>query len=162
MADSLDSDGISRPGQGPAGVGRTGRWLAILGTFPFVILAAWLYAIAPDHPWRAGTIMLLSTWSGLFLTFLGGIRWGVAMHDRRTGATRDLLVSVLPLGFGCAALSAPVPYVFAALAAIFAALGAWDSLASHAQAAPAWYGRLRVWQTIIIVVTLIVAFVATS
>lgn len=63
---------------------------------------------------------------------------------------------------GWAAFAAPIPYTFAALAVVYAAVGAWDSLASHAHAAPAWYGRLRVWQTIIIVVTLIVAFVATS
>jgi hypothetical protein len=84
------------------------------------------------------------------------------MLDRRPGAARDLLVSALPLGFGCAALTAPVPYLFAALAVIFAALGAWDSIASHAEAAPRWYGRLRTWQTVAIVASMILAFAGTS
>jgi hypothetical protein len=153
---------ILSPAQVEARLGRYARWLAVIGTVPFVLLAVWLYAIQPDHPWRAGTITLLATWSGLFLTFLGGIRWGVAMRDNNPSAGSDLWISVLPLGFGCAALAAPMPYAFAALAVIFAALGAWDTYASHEGSAPRWYGRLRSWQTVLIVAAMVLAFAATS
>lgn len=143
-------------------MGRIAGRIGVLALLPFLGLAAWLTGIAPDHPWRAGTISLLTTWSALFLTFLGGIRWGVAIREDRHAAVRDLLLSALALVLGWAAFAAPVPYTFAALAVVYAAVGAWDSFASHAQSAPAWYGRLRVWQTTIIVAALILAFVATS
>ena len=161
MADTAETEPRSAA-TAETGVGRAARLLAVLGTLPFILLAAWLYAIEPDHPWRAGTIMLLATWSGLFLTFLGGIRWGVAMRDTHPSATSDLVISVLPLGFGCAALAAPMPYAFAALAVIFAALGAWDTYASHEGSTPRWYGRLRSWQTVLIVGAMILAFAGTS
>jgi hypothetical protein len=161
MADSAETEMISSA-EAEKRVARSARLLAVLGTVPFILLAVWLYAIAPDHPWRAGTVQLLAVWSGLFLTFLGGIRWGVAMRDSSPSAGSDLLLSVLPLGFGCAALAAPMPYSFAALAAIFAALGAWDTYASHEGSAPRWYGRLRSWQTVLIVAAMILAFAATG
>ncbi|MGD9915543.1 MAG: DUF3429 domain-containing protein [Rhizobiaceae bacterium] len=161
MADTLDHRDVQAAETGRR-VGRIAGRIGVLALLPFIVLAAWLASIALDHPWRAGTISLLTTWSALYLTFLGGIRWGVAIGDSRSAAARDLALSALSLVLGWAAFAAPIPYTFAALAVVYAAVGAWDSLASHAQAAPAWYGRLRVWQTIIIVVTLIVAFVATS
>jgi hypothetical protein len=161
MADAAETEALPAAAV-ETHVARAARLLAVLGTLPFIVLAAWLYAIAPDHPWRAGTIMLLATWSGLFLTFLGGIRWGVAMRDTHPSATSDLVISVLPLGFGCAALAAPMPYAFAALAVTFAALGAWDAYASHEGSAPRWYGRLRSWQTVLIVGAMILAFAGTS
>jgi len=161
MADASEPEILS-PAELEARLGRPARVLAVLGTVPFVVLAVWLYAIAPEHPWRAGTVELLAIWSGLFLTFLGGIRWGVAMRDSHPSAGSDLLISVLPLGFGCAALAAPMPYAFAALAVIFAALGAWDTYATHEGSAPRWYGRLRSWQTVLIVAAMILAFAATS
>lgn len=160
MADA-ETERVS-PAEAETRLGRPARLLAVLGTVPFVLLAVWLYAIAPDHPWRAGTTTLLATWSGLFLTFLGGIRWGVAMRDTHPSAGSDLLISVLPLGFGCAALVAPVPYAFAALAVVFAALGAWDTYATHEGSAPRWYGKLRTWQTVLIVAAMILAFAATG
>jgi hypothetical protein len=161
MADAAETNAPSAVAN-DARLGRAARLLAVVGTVPFIVLAAWLYAIAPDHPWRAGTIELLATWSGLSLTFLGGIRWGVAMRDTQPSATGDLVTSVLPLGFGCAALAAPMPYAFAALAVIFAALGAWDAYASHEGSAPRWYGSLRSWQTVLVVGSMILAFAATS
>lgn len=161
MADTLDHRDVQAAETGRR-VGRIAARIGALALLPFILLAAWLAGIALDHPWRAGTISLLTTWSALYLTFLGGIRWGVAIGDDRSAAVRDLALSALALVLGWAAFAAPIPYTFAALAVVYAAVGAWDSLASHAQAAPAWYGRLRVWQTIIIVVTLIVAFAATS
>ena len=61
---------------------RLGRMLALAGFVPFAVLAFWLYGIAPDHPWRQGTIILLTAYGAVVLSFLGGIRWGLALLGR--------------------------------------------------------------------------------
>ena len=56
------------------GATRLGRTLALAGFVPFAVLAFWLYGIAPDHPWRQGTIVVLTAYGAVILSFLGGVR----------------------------------------------------------------------------------------
>ncbi len=142
---------------------RTAVRLGMLGALPFLILSLWLAGIAGDHPWRATTILLLTQYSAVVLSFLGGIRWGLAMRRATSPArTLDMAMTILPPLVAWASLSVPLPYTFAALAAAFAAHGAWDAFAVHSGAAPYWYGRLRGGLTTVVVAALVLAFFATG
>lgn len=145
-----------------ASAARLVRTLVLAGFIPFAALAFWLYGIAPDHPWRHGTIVLLTTYGAVILSFLGGIRWGVALAARAGSGQRDLFLGVVPPLAGWAAILMPVPLAFVLLAVAFAAQGAWDSLTLTAPAAPDWFRRLRIQMTVLVVAALVVAFVATS
>lgn len=140
----------------------TARLLGFAGLAPFIALSLWLYGIAPDHEWRAGTILLLLAYGAVVLSFLGGARWGIALSGQDHDARLDFSLAMLPPLIGWIAIFIPVPYAFAVLAVAFSAQGAWDTLAVHAEKAPGWYGELRTILTIIVVLTMIVAFIATS
>lgn len=144
-----------------ADLARTGRLIALAGAVPFVLLAAWLYGIAPDHAWRPATIALLSGYGAVVLSFLGGIRWGIALTSRAAGRQRDVALSALPPLLGWAALLMGPPLVFGMLAVAFAAQGAWDSLTLPG-AVPDWFGRLRIRLTILVVPCLLLALAATG
>ncbi len=148
----------------PAGIEaeRTARLLGYLGLVPFLLLGLWLISIAPDHIWRAGTISLLIAYGAVILSFLGGVRWGIAMAQPPAKVRRELMLAIAPALVGWIGFATPVPYAFGVLAAAFAAQGASDTLAAHDGKAPAWYGRLRTVLTIVVVATMIAAFFATS
>lgn len=155
-----DFDDDSQPAT-PA-LQRIGTRLALAGYIPFLVLALWLYAIAVDHPWRADTIMLLKTYGAVILSFLGGIRFGLAVASGEGSDRRALILSMVPALTAWAALWIAEPFAFALLAAAFAAHGAWDNLAAYAGAAPAWFGRMRVWLTMLVVGAMVLAFLATA
>lgn len=138
------------------------RLVGTIGLIPFLILSVWLYAIAPDHLWRAGTVTLLKAYAAIALSFFGGIRWGLAMTHPSDERRRDLTLSAAPPLLGWVGFMAAAPYAFAFFAAAFAAQGAWDTLATHSGTAPGWYGRLRTLLTAAIVATMILAFLATG
>jgi hypothetical protein len=145
-----------------AGVARVGRVLAFAGFLPFAALALWLLGIAADHPWRQGTIMLLTGYAAVTLSFLGGIRWGLSLLQRGGERQRDMILAIVPPVIGWFALIAPAPLVFVFLAVAFAAQGAWDSLTLAPGSAPDWFRRARIQLTMLVVAALVVAFVATS
>lgn len=140
---------------------RRARLLGHIGLVPFVVLSLWLCGIADDHPWHTITIALLVAYSAIALSFLGGIRWGVAMQVRDNGA-RALVASLVPALVGWLAPFVLQPYCFAILAVAYAAQGAWDSLSAGNGTLPDWYGRMRVRLTVVVVATLVLAFVATA
>lgn len=88
---------------------RLGRTLIVAGFVPFAALAFWLYGIAPDHPWRHGTIVLLTAYG--------------AVAGRDDGPRRDLILGIVPPLVGWAAILVPVPLAFVLLAVAFAARG---------------------------------------
>ena len=141
---------------------RLGRTLALAGFVPFAALAFWLYGIAPDHPWRQGTIVLLTAYGAVILSFLGGMRWGIALTGRDGESRRDLMLGIVPPLVGWSAILVPPPLTFVLLAVAFAAQGAWDSLTLTSVAVPDWFRRLRIQMTMLVVAALVVAFVATS
>ncbi len=141
---------------------RTGRYLALLGFMPFMIMALWLYGIASDHPWRQSTITLLTGYAAVMLSFLGGIRWGLALLGKSEDRQGHLILSIVPPLIGWLALITAPPLVFVFLAVAFAAQGAWDSLTLPPDAVPDWFRRTRIQMTLLVVAMLVIAFVATS
>ena len=61
----LDLDDAGPIEMPQAKLARTGRTLVLAGFVPFAVLAFWLYGIAPDHPWRHGTIVLLTAYGAV-------------------------------------------------------------------------------------------------
>lgn len=135
--------------------------IAIVSCALIFVLAIWLVAIPADHLWRPGTILLLKTFAALLLTFTAGARLGLATSAPASGG-RTITLSAVPVLVAWVAILLPEPWSFALLAAAFAALGAWDSFAVHRSEAPAWFGRLRIRQTLAIVLALFIAIIATA
>jgi hypothetical protein len=136
--------------------------IGFAGLVPLAVLTIWLAGIPVDHVWRDMTIRLLTTYSALVLTFLGGARWGVALGGSLARAGRDIALGVLPALLAWIVLFIPPQYGFGLLAVAFAAQGAWDTLAGQAGTLPPWFARLRMQLTAVAVVAMIVAFAATA
>jgi hypothetical protein len=136
--------------------------LALAGFLPFAALSIWLIAISNDHVWRDDTIVLLKVYCALILSFLGGARFGIALVGDLRSQRLTLAASVLPCLVAWLAVWLSEPASFALLAVAFAAQGAWDSVSSHRGDAPAWYGRMRVLLTGMVVVVMVVAFFETA
>lgn len=143
---------------GPGSNGRTAMALALAGFIPFLALLLWLAGIDDDHPWRAMTIDMLKTYGAVILSFLGGIRWGLATGRDDATTARILLLSTVPSLAGWAALALPDAHAFALLAVAFAAQGAWDQFTVHAGHAPAWFGQLRMRLSLLVVTAMVAAF----
>ena len=136
--------------------------LGFTGVIPFVVLTLWLATIPVDHVWRATTIALLTTYSALVLSFLGGARWALAVAGSYAQARRDIAISVVPALLGWVVLFLPPHIALVLLAVAFAAHGAWDAFSGQAGVLPAWFARLRSQLTAIAVISMIVAFAATA
>ncbi|MEC5291237.1 DUF3429 domain-containing protein [Aurantimonas sp. C2-6-R+9] len=139
---------------------KTAWTLGVLGLVPFVLMAV-IFAYA-GRSFIAYPMLVLafSGYSATILAFLGGIRWGIGMvsHAHRR---RVLILSVLPSLAGWILLFVPSPWVFAGFAAAFALQGAWDMLAARRRELPAWFGRLRLVLTGVVVLCQLVAFAST-
>jgi hypothetical protein len=118
---------------------------------------------------RAFVVQALPGYGAVILSFLGGIHWGMAIAGpvappatataagRRLG--RRLAWSVVPSLVGWAALLVPPVAGLFVLAAAFAVQLGIDLRATKRGAAPAWYPRLRVPLTLVVVASLAVAAV---
>ncbi|WP_206455569.1 DUF3429 domain-containing protein [Aurantimonas marina] len=139
---------------------KTAWTLGVLGLVPFVLMAV-IFAYA-GRSFIAYPMLVLafSGYSATILAFLGGIRWGIGMASR-AHRRRVLILSVLPSLAGWILLFVPSPWIFAGFAAAFALQGAWDMLAVRRRELPAWFGRLRLVLTGVVVLCQIVAFAAT-
>lgn len=119
--------------------------LGIAGLIPFVTLA-----LAEAAGWRpfgwsdAFVHAALATYAALIVSFLGGIRWGIAvrLEDQRT-AGFEYALSVVPQLLAWLSLAAPAPWDLRALAAVVIALGIVDYGLVFGGKAPLWFGRLR-------------------
>lgn len=125
-------------------------WALALGGFlPFLFLAAGLFLAGKTHPWSVVMADAFRTYGAVILSFLGGIRWGLAILGKPVPA-RDLGFSVLPaLAAWFSLFFQPVVSV-AVLLLGFCAQGAWDSLSIHAGRAPQWFASLRITLTLLV------------
>lgn len=131
--------------------------LGILGLIPFVALPA--LAIAnPDVPvpaWLGAhlTIPALLLYAAVILSFMGGVQWGLAMSSPRAGPSmvRRYVASVLPAILAWIALFLETRAGLFVLALGFVALLVYDIWTVRAGEAPAWYERLRLGLTGVVV-----------
>lgn len=87
----------------------------------------------------------LSTYGALIISFLGGIRWGLALSmPDEAPANRNYILSVVPQLLAWAFLALPAPWDLRGLALLVLVLGAADAALVRSGAAPGWFGRLRI------------------
>lgn len=115
------------------------RGLGFLGLLPFA--GAVIGGLLPGAPLPGLALTALLAYGASILSFLGGVRWGLAIAapDPR-GLFAPLLVSVLPSLAGWLALLLPPPAGLLLLAAAFVALLVADL---RLAGAPPWYAALR-------------------
>ena len=119
--------------------------LGAAGLIPFVVLAVAEAAGWQFFGWSpAFQHAALAPYGALIVSFLGGIRWGLAvgMEDQRE-ARVEYALSVVPQLLAWVSLAAPDPWDLRALAAIVIGLGFLDYTLVFRGKAPTWFGRLR-------------------
>jgi hypothetical protein len=117
--------------------------LGIAGLMPFIAAALlqWTPPTGLDSGWAAAAG---SAYGAVILSFLGGIRWGVALGPIAARQRQnDFALSVLPSLAGWTSLLLPALPGLALLVAGFLLQALWDALAADAGRLPQWFGRLR-------------------
>jgi len=152
-------------------VEQTVTWLALLGFMPFAFLTSLLLVdpgLIADGNGTAdrlatGVVVALKVYSAVVLSFIGGIRWGIAIMQDVGGEAENetLVLSAGPALIGWFAFFLGDPWSFAVFAAAFAATGWWDSRSAGNKGVPGWFGRLRLLLTALVLVTMIGAFATT-
>lgn len=136
--------------------------LSLAGWLPFGALTVGLWMLPPEHVHYPLIIGALKTYGAVILSFLGGMRWGVALKSSDEVLARKTFVfAVLPSLLAWFSLYLPVPYVFAVLALGFAGQGAWDAFSGDKGAFGQWFVKLRIVLTLMVSGALIMAFFAT-
>ncbi len=115
--------------------------LGLAGLLPFfaLTLAIVFHVRAPLNVPSAASA--LATYAAVILSFLGGIRWGIAVMGRL--GVSHYAISVLPSLIGWGLLAAPEPWRLAGLGLVALGLGPLDSTLAGVGAVPIWFGRLR-------------------
>jgi hypothetical protein len=121
-------------------------WLGAGGAVPFVVLGVSAPFLTDPH--RASALFALGAYGAAILSFLGGVRWGLAIaaaatarDDKRLAGA--LTLSVVPSLVAWLALLLPPPASLWLLLVGFAAMLYLDVSRAHAGDVPAWYPRLR-------------------
>lgn len=142
---------------------RKRAWLlSVLGFIPFLILSVLLVFLDNQNPLMATVVDLLKTYAAIILSFLGGVRWGIAVQNSTVESrARDLVLSVVPPLVGWVSLLLSTPFVFALQILVFAAQGAWDSFAGQDKIVELWFAKLRIVLTFGACMALLVAFLGT-
>jgi hypothetical protein len=133
---------MTNEGAGQDGATRQAAYaLGLAGLLPFIGLSALCLAGAGPVLGIAPRMALL-TYGAVIASFLGGIRWGVALRGT-DHAWRDLGLAVVPslVAWGCLALREPLD--LAALGLLVLAWGLVDQDMPRRSLAPPWFGRLR-------------------
>ena len=130
------------------------------GVIPFALLTA---AVVFDiRPWSLDPQWGLRAYGACILSFLGGVQWGLLLHQYGGGHSpfARYLFSVLPslLAFLC--LVIPGQPGLIGLLIGFIGLLAYDVSTVRQGLAPRWYTSLRVQLTLTIVVLLSIAALA--
>lgn len=128
---------------------KTPLLLGVGGLVPFVALAAALI-IGIDLPLFTDADSMrvaLVGYGVVILSFLGGVRWGLAMKETEAGngkAMRDFYIAVIPALLGWFAWFQPSPADLWWLAIAHIALGLLDYGLACRIIVPEWYGRMRI------------------
>lgn len=116
-------------------------WILALGGFiPFAALTAAAYQ-GLDTGLAFGVATLFQFWSLAILSFLGGIRWGIAITAEPVGM-RIAIASVVPCIIGWFSLALSQPASVLVLGFLFLAHGLWD-VRAFAKTQLAWFAPIR-------------------
>ena len=152
-------------------VEKTATMLAVLGFLPFAFFTTLMLAdpglIPQEAGWSLGAGGFLAfafkLYAAIILSFIGGIRWGVAIVQQQGGREESeaLVLAAGPSIVGWFAFFMGEPWSYAVFAVAFAATGWWDSRLAGNKGVPMWFGRLRVLLSVLVMATMISAFAAS-
>jgi hypothetical protein len=144
-----------------AAIPRPALWLGLAGLLPFLWAAACLVSpslrglsLALFGP-RLGTTLMLG-YGVIILSFMSGVLWGFAAR----ATTQPWLyygLSVIPALWALFMVGGPMPSGYLALAAGYLGLLGLDWLFAAHGLAPAWWMRLRIMLTAVVVLCLALA-----
>jgi Protein of unknown function (DUF3429) len=129
---------------------RAALWLGVAGALPFWLAAVSFFTGIGMTEGQSLAVAL--AYGGLMLSFLGGIRWGVALGvvDGRQRA-RELIGGSLPVLMGLAAFFlAPAVGLSLIIITLFIQALA-DVMSADRGFLPRWFGRLRALLTVLAV-----------
>lgn len=134
--------------------------LGLGGVLPFAACAGALHLL--DEPrLQAEAAQALAAYGAVILSFLGGVRWGAALALPRAQLTPELVLAVIPSLLGwCALLLPGATQPLLALALGLAVFGVLDVREGARGNWPAWYPRLRLLLTLLVLTCLGVALLA--
>ncbi|WP_406851828.1 DUF3429 domain-containing protein [Brevundimonas sp. BH3] len=127
--------------------------LGWFGVLPFAGLTGALAVGLGDAEQIADALRL---YGAVILSFMGGVHWGVATLRSENGVP-PYGVSVLPALWAFAMGFTSPPIGLLGLAAGFLALLAYDLRCVRRGDLVEWYGRLRLWLTLAVILCLVVA-----
>lgn len=133
--------------------------LGYAGLLPFVFGSVYLCLAAlpgAELPFAGTVADATAVYGAVILSFLGGVRWGIAMAGRQRGL-REFVYSVLPSLVGWVAALLPPAAAMAVLAAGFLMQGGGDQRAAANGSLPLWYAALRRRLSAAVTATLLVA-----
>jgi Protein of unknown function (DUF3429) len=135
------------------------RWLTFAGAIPFIACSAALW-FAPNQ-YRGFAASVLTAYSAVILSFLGGIQWGMAVNliDSAPKSARNIFfLSVVPSLLAWAMLLLPEPRS-RILVAIFLFAFVWviDALLNVQKLIPPWFFKLRSIISVIVIASLAIA-----
>ena len=134
--------------------------LGYAGLTPFVggALGVWIIPLG----WREFVLSALLDYAAVILAFMGAIHWGLAMRaeERDERAQIQLGLSVIPPMLGWLAIAGGMPTGMALpiLFLAFVCLYLADLRAVRLGLAPRWYARLRTPLTLVVVLSLQLAW----
>ncbi len=144
------------PPQPAPGIPAVAAFLGAAGLIPFVGLA--LAPLVSLEPFGRDPLNVLAFYAAIILSFMGAVHWGLAMADTQVVRVSGYIVSVVPGLVGWFAISfLPVPVSLRVLAVTFILLLLVDLRTVVQARAPAWYGRLRIPLTLVVVPALLFA-----
>ena len=136
--------------------------LSLGGTTPFMGLAIVLVFAPNDYSQFDYISMALITYGAIALSFAGGVRWGVALtRTEGRSATQVFVLSVVPALIGWGAVFLGQSSGFIVLAIAFFAQGIWDYGAWCTDVMQEWFVKLRMLVSGVVIVSLLIAAVAT-
>jgi len=137
----------------------TALLLGFAGLIPFITSA--VASVLLDAPLKIKASFVLAAYGAVILSFLGGVKWGVALNDKLVVKQwRPLVMSVLPSIVAWFSLLLPPQFSLSVLAIAFLSQYYLDNQSVLQGTVPVWYGRLRLYLTTGAVLSLLLALVA--
>ncbi|MBC7281667.1 DUF3429 domain-containing protein [Hoeflea sp.] len=139
----------------------TAWFLAGLGALPFLAMAvAGTVSPAFSAAHLGGDTAFLG-YGAVILSFMGGVRWGRALTLAEPAlAAEQMILSVAPSLAAWLALLIDRPWSLFLLAAGFALQAAWDWKSAGTGLLPAWFGRLRLTISAIVIASIALVMLA--
>lgn len=142
---------------------KMGWFLALFGFVPFAAgMVVELLPLQSDYLfYKAIAAKMLPVYGAVILSFLGGIRWGIALADNPASpVSRTLVLSVVPSLWGWAAVFPAAPLNYVLLAIGFAAMGLWDRKLIEKTNIPLWFVQLRKVLSVLVTSAMLVCALA--